>query len=305
MASSNARVASPTARAATLTRPTSIPSITWWNPRPSSPPRRLAAGTRWSSNTSSVVSTPWYPIFSMFGGTVMPSNRSAPDGLDVGARARLGHRQRRPQLTGGHPGEPPLLLLVGAVPRQQVHAHEVGVEDARQRHPAARQLADHQRVGHQVHAGAAELIGNREAEQSHLFHPLDDLLRELVAVLELFGDRVDLLLDQVADGGNHGLLLVGQLDDAHVPSHSARNSAQVFRTSRPAARPRAASCSAIFRLASSIISFPNITAPTPSTSVACRYASSTASALSNSSWVGVNTSLSTSTCPGCSAHFPS
>jgi hypothetical protein len=52
--------------------------MTWWNPRPSSPPRRLADGTRWSSNTSSVVSTPWYPIFSMFGGTVMPSNRSAP-----------------------------------------------------------------------------------------------------------------------------------------------------------------------------------------------------------------------------------
>jgi alkylation response protein AidB-like acyl-CoA dehydrogenase len=58
IASSNARIEIPHARAATLTRPTSTPSIICANPRPGVPPRTSSAETAKPSNTSSVVSTP-------------------------------------------------------------------------------------------------------------------------------------------------------------------------------------------------------------------------------------------------------
>ena len=57
-ASSNARIEIPHARAATLTRPTSTPSIICANPPPRLPPRTASAGIRKPSNTISVVSTP-------------------------------------------------------------------------------------------------------------------------------------------------------------------------------------------------------------------------------------------------------
>ena len=62
---------------------------------------------------------------------------------------------------------------------------------------------------------------------------------------------------------------------------------------------------AILRLASSIISSPNMTAPLPSSSVASRYASRMSQARSNCSWVGENTSFRIVTWSGWSAHFPS
>ena len=113
-----------------------------------------------------------------------------------------------PGSDGGHAREPLLLLLLGAVLLEQVHGHEVGVEDARERHPAPAELDPGQRVGHQVEPGAAVLLGNGEPEQAELLHPLDDLLGELVPVLELVGDRDDLLLDEVPNGLDDGALLV-------------------------------------------------------------------------------------------------
>ena len=53
------------------------------------------------------------------------------------------------------------------------------------RHPAAGDLLDHQRVGQQRLAQAAVLLGDHQAEQAHLLHLLDDRLGELVLVLEL------------------------------------------------------------------------------------------------------------------------
>src|ERR1035437_5341601 len=60
---------------------------------------------------------------------------------------------------------------------------------------------------------------------------------------------------------------------------------------RPARPPRVTNLGALLRLASSIISSPNITAPALFSSVATRYASRMSHALSNCSWVGEYTSL--------------
>ena len=91
----------------------------------------------------------------------------------------------------------------------------MGIEDPRQRHPAAGELYDHQRVGQQRHAEAAVLLGNHHPEEAHLLHLLDDLLGVLVVVLHLVGDGDDLPLDELADGVHDHALVFGQLDDGH------------------------------------------------------------------------------------------
>ena len=73
------------------------------------------------------------------------------------------------------------------------------VDDAAHRHPAAGDLLDDQGVGEQRLAEAAVLLGDHQAEDPHLLHALDDLRRVLVLVLELGGDRQDLLVDELAD----------------------------------------------------------------------------------------------------------
>ena len=73
----------------------------------------------------------------------------------------------------------------------------------------------------------------------------------------------------------------------------------------PARSPRKTNLVAILRLASSIISSPNITAPLRSSSVAFWYASRMSHARSNCSCVGEYCSFNTVTWSGVSAHLPS
>src|SRR5438132_1617191 len=124
----------------------------------------------------------------------------------------------------------------------------------------------------------AVLLRHGEPEQPELLHPVDDLIGELVAMFELVCHGDDVLVHELADHlDDRGLFLVeidqpGRWPRRHgypSPSGLAKSASRFCRFS-PAAWPRAESCSAIFRLASSIISFPNITAPRNSTSVACR-----------------------------------
>ena len=84
------------------------------------------------------------------------------------------------------------------------------VDDAAHRHPAAGDLLDDQRVGEQRLAEAAVLLGDHQAEDPHLLHALDDLRRVLVLVLELGGDRQDLLVDELADELDELVLLLGE-----------------------------------------------------------------------------------------------
>ena len=76
----------------------------------------------------------------------------------------------------------------------------MGVEDARERHPAARELDLDQGVGRQIETEAAVLLGDRHAEEAHVLHLRDERRRVLVGVLELGRDRDDVLLDPFANG---------------------------------------------------------------------------------------------------------
>ena len=87
----------------------------------------------------------------------------------------------------------------------------MGVDDARDRDPAARELLDDHRVGRQVEAHAAVLLGDRDPEQAELLHLLDDRLGELVLVVVLLGVGDDLLVDELADHLGDRLLVVGHL----------------------------------------------------------------------------------------------
>ena len=75
----------------------------------------------------------------------------------------------------------------------------MGVDDAGDRDPAARELFDDHRVGGQVEPHAAVLLGDRHPEEAELFHFLDDLLREGVLVVEVLGVGDDLLVGELAD----------------------------------------------------------------------------------------------------------
>ena len=84
-----------------------------------------------------------------------------------------------------------------------------------------------QRVGQQRLAEPAVLLGDHQPEDPHLLHALDDLRRVLVGVLELRGDRDDLLVDELADqlqqldlvlGQPVGVLQSGHASDRHLAS---------------------------------------------------------------------------------------
>ena len=82
----------------------------------------------------------------------------------------------------------------------EVRGDRVRVDDARQRHPAVRELLDHADVGEQVEPEAAVLLGDRDAEQAERLHLLDDRVGILVGVLELRRDRDHLARDEAAHG---------------------------------------------------------------------------------------------------------
>ena len=96
----------------------------------------------------------------------------------------------------------------------------MGVDDAGDRDPAARELLDDHRVGRQVEAHPAVLLGDRHPEEAELLHLLDDRLGELVLVVVVLGVGDDLLVDELVDHLGDGLLLVGLRErlggDGHV-----------------------------------------------------------------------------------------
>ena len=132
------------------------------------------------------------------------------DRRDVGPAVRLGHRERPAHLARGHPRQVLGLLLVGAVLHEHVRDDEVRVHDAADAHPAARDLLDAQGVGQQRLAEAAVLLGDHQAEDPHLLHALDDRGRVLVGVLEVLGDRDDLVVHELPDRREDLLLHLGQ-----------------------------------------------------------------------------------------------
>src|SRR5581483_2196022 len=130
-----------------------------------------------------------------------------------------------------------ILLLVGAVQLEQRRHHGVGVEHARQRHPARRQLLDDAGVGDGVEAEPAVLGRDHAAQEPEPLHRLHQVVRILVGVLELGGDRQHLLDDERADGvdqlvcelgvgGGHQRLLADGTDGSRAGSPPGKASAR-------------------------------------------------------------------------------
>jgi len=148
---------------------------------------------------------------------------AVPPLVSHGAAVRLRHGERAAQLAGGHPRQVALLLVAGAVLEQQVGDDEVRVDDPGDAHPAAGDLLDGQRVGQQGLAEAAVLFGDGQAEQPHLAHGVDDLLRVLVVVFQPLGVRDDLPVRELPHGGDDLPLDVGEPFCLRQPTHYGRS----------------------------------------------------------------------------------
>ena len=114
---------------------------------------------------------------------------AAGDVAGVAARIRLGEGQRAAPIPGSERGQPPLLLLLVSVVKEQRRDHGVRVDDARQAHPSVGQLFNDADVGQEVETEPAVGFGNRDAEEAELAHLLHDVGREAVFAFELGCDR--------------------------------------------------------------------------------------------------------------------
>ena len=108
----------------------------------------------------------------------------------------------------------PLLLLRVAAERVDRPGGERRVRRHGDRHARVhpRELLDHERVGERVGPAAAVLLGVGHAHQPELAELGDDLVGEALLLVELLGDRPDLVLREVAREALDRLLLVGQVE---------------------------------------------------------------------------------------------
>ena len=111
---------------------------------------------------------------------------------------RLGHREGGAQLAAREAGEEARALLPGTEAQQHRRDDEVGVEDSRDAHPAARDLLDREAVRVQSVPAPAELARDGEAEHPELAQALDDRLRVFVRGVERPRDGDDVALDERA-----------------------------------------------------------------------------------------------------------
>jgi hypothetical protein len=106
------------------------------------------------------------------------------------------------------------------VGRDQVGDDEVRVQDPGQRHPAAGEFLDHERVGEQRLAEPAVLLADREPEDAQLFQRVHEPVRVGVGVLKLRCDRDDLRVNEVANGTQDVPLDLGEPIGIGETSHA-------------------------------------------------------------------------------------
>jgi hypothetical protein len=139
-------------------------------------------------------------------------------GSGVGPAAGLGQAEGTELLAGRELREPLRLLLVRAEAvdghRAERHPRLQGDRDGR---VDARELLQGEAEGEVVPAHAAELLADGQAEQAHRAHLAHELVRELLALVEVPDDRGDLLLREVLDGGPQGGVLLAEVE-VHVSS---------------------------------------------------------------------------------------
>ena len=146
----------------------------------------------------------------------------------VGTQLRFRHRKGTANASFCHARQVVLLLLVGAVMADHMRHDEVGIDHAGDAHPTPGDLLRHQRVSQQGLAQPAVFLGDGEAEQAHLLHPLDNLVRIGVGVLQFLGDRDDLLVHEGLHRGQDLLLDLGETIGLSEPGHEG----QPFRRRR-------------------------------------------------------------------------
>ena len=146
-------------------------------------------------------------------------------GARVGAAAGLGQPERAERLAAGEQRQPLLLLRVVAEP---VDRHGA------QRHPGLERDGDalvdlaefleRQAQREVVAAHAAVLLGERQAEQSHVGHPGDHLVRERVFGVVFGGDGCDDAPGEVADRLGQLFVVVGQRAGGQEVGHDGISS---------------------------------------------------------------------------------
>ncbi|MBB4799921.1 hypothetical protein HNP32_003690 [Brevundimonas bullata] len=93
----------------------------------------------------------------------------------------------------------------------------MGVEHAGQAHPLFADARHDARIGQGRQAQAAVVRMDQGAEQTHLDHVVDQVFGILIVMLQLHGDRSDLLLQPLVDGVEDGAFVF--LADVGVVGH--------------------------------------------------------------------------------------
>src|SRR5215475_4778135 len=134
------------------------------------------------------------------------AGRHGADALHVGAGVGFGERQPAASFSAGQPREVFTLLLFGPEAVDDVAGHRMGADRPDHAHPPARQLFDDHRESGVTQAQSAVFFWHVAAEEPHIFHLLDDLVRVFVAALKLPGRGNDLPFDELPDAGDDLLL---------------------------------------------------------------------------------------------------
>ena len=136
---------------------------------------------------------------------------------DVGARLRLGNRDRRDDAALGDDRQVFLPLLLGAEMKQRHDEHGVEAGDRGAGRRDLRDLLARDAHHGEVAVRAAILLGHPELHQPHFAEQLDDLQREAIGLVDLGGDRRHVLGDHLPDVVAERDLLLGE---AHEGSRS-------------------------------------------------------------------------------------
>ena len=142
---------------------------------------------------------------------------------DIGARLRLGNRDRRHDAAFGDDRQVFLSLLLGAEVKERHDEHAVEAGDRGAGRRDFRNLlagdADHG----QVAVRAAILLGHPELHQAHFAEQFDDLQREAVGFVDFGGDRGHVLRRHLLDVVAKGRLLFGEAHDWPVSCGSEKS----------------------------------------------------------------------------------
>ena len=125
-----------------------------------------------------------------------------PQARGVGAGLGLSEGEGGDDLSGGQPGQPFGLLVVGAVVDEHLSGDAVvRAEQRAERRSRVAELHRQECVLFRIEAEAAVLLRQSPAEEAHLGGFFDDGVGERVLVLDLGFEGDDLLADEFADGG--------------------------------------------------------------------------------------------------------